>query len=107
MVNKIVVYGIKYAVESFAAIEGCSTDNNLPTSGKIEKIDINKDEVYRHCKEYISLYLEEALNAYCVEESETLRFINVTELCDRKPFSLWQDFSDEKLNYICLRHLIF
>ena len=106
LVNEVGVYGNDYEMNLFLAIDsGVHTYKNIPIFGKIEKIFVMDEEVYFYCKEWLSEYLEENLNAYHIREGHYFRLISVNELCDPKPFSLWKTFSSE-LDYICLRHNI-
>ena len=77
----------------------------MPTFGKILRIFIIENEVHLYCKEWLSDYLEENLNAYHVTEGHQFKLINTQELCDPKPFSLWRTFSSN-LEFICLRHIL-
>lgn len=107
IVSRISYYGVQYATDSFVAIK-CDPDNlNMPVFGKIEKIVLSTNEVYLFCKKYNSSFLSELLNSYCINEENEFFCIKIDELCDSKPYSSWSDFSADKRQYICLRHLLF
>lgn len=82
--NKIGVYGITYRVGSLVAIDGSNYGSNLPLFGRIVQVVNNNDEVYLYCKDYESLFLDESLNAYCVEEGNNYGLVAVKDLRDRK-----------------------
>lgn len=104
--KRIEVYGLKYEINLFAAIDsGIYSEKNLPIFGQIERIFINKDEVYLYCNEYITEYLYESVNAYHITKGSNYKLVNTQQLSDSKLFSPWKPFSSD-LVYICLRHIL-
>lgn len=103
--DKINVYSVKYKIDLFVAIE-LHEESGMPTFGEIKNIFIVRDEVFLHCKKWYSKYLEAALNAYNVEQSDDECLVNVSDLADIKPYALWNTFLDYK-DYISLRYILY
>lgn len=104
--DKVNVYSVKYKLGLFVAIE-LHKESAKPIFGEIENIFIKGDEVFLYCKKWHTVYLEERLNAYNVEPTSEYCLKNVNDLCDHKPFSLWNTFDDGSLNYISLRYILY
>jgi len=106
-VNKIEIYGIEYRVGLFVAIDGGKEDDNGdPKFGYIKEILLfEKEQVYLWCEVWFVLWIAEELNAYCVDPSSCFKLININDLCDLKPFSLWMDYKSSYC-YIVLRHIL-
>lgn len=100
------VYGSIYKLSLFVALDsGLGTPQDLPIFGEIQEIIILDDKVLLYCREWPALYLEETLNAYCLEKTEKHSLILTDNLKDCKTFSIWNDYIDEN-SYICLRHIL-
>ena len=67
-VSTIAVSGNQYEKNLYVAVQsGTDTDKNMPTFGRIEQIFVIEENIYLYYKEWTSQYLEETLNAYCIE----------------------------------------
>ena len=104
--DKVYFYSIKYKIELFVAIE-LHEKTLMPTFGEIKNIFIIKDEVFLYCNIWNSNYLKENLNAYKVEQTVKNRLINVKDLCDPKPFALWNTFTNDTFQYVSLRYILY
>jgi len=105
-VYKIDIYGTLYRYDSFVVIDnGIETKDGKVIFGRIKEIIILDDNVYFWCEEWPEIWFNESLNAYCVDKSDQTCFINASELCDSKPFSLWFDFKTN-FSYIALRNML-
>lgn len=104
-ITNVEVYGMKYKKNVMVAVDSGVPDlEGYPVFGVIEEIVADKDDkLYLLCKEWNSLRIEESWE---VEEGCDYRFINVDDLCDTKPFSLWRDYKTD-LSYISLRFKLF
>lgn len=107
-IDSVEIYGIKYQKNDIVAIDsGIPHLDGYPVFGMIEEIVADEhDQIYFLCKEWNSIRMEEALNAWEVEEVSESRFIKVDELCDTKPFCLWRDYNTDS-SYISLRFRFF
>lgn len=104
--NKVQVYGVEYKKDLFVAIDSeANNERNMPIFGRIDGIFVIAEEVYLYCKEYISEYVDESVNAYCIAEGSPFKLVNTEGLADCKPFSAWKDFTSN-INYLCLRHML-
>lgn len=104
--DKVEVYGVVYKIGHFVSLDsGMGTDKNLPIFGEIKEIAIKNQQVYLCCLEWSALYLEESLNAYCIEKGSKCSIILTDNLSDVKTFSIWKTYCDDN-SYICLRHIL-
>ncbi|KAJ8678856.1 hypothetical protein QAD02_014643 [Eretmocerus hayati] len=83
--DNIRVYGIQYTLNLMVAIRGPSSDDDCPLFGKIKEIVVNEyDLVFLVCKNFKTVYLEESLNSYCVEEEELVTWESLLKMDDDK-----------------------
>ena len=104
--NKINIYSTKYKVDWFLVIE-IDEETKMPTLGQINDIYVYEEDVYFYCKKWYSQYLQENLNAYNVVRSANECLVNIKNLCDSKPYSLWQTYAHDCLHYVSLRHILY
>ena len=105
--EKINVYSVEYQVGFFVILETGEDDKNELLFGEIKEIYILNDKVLLYCEEWPAQYLEKALNAYCVSASSKYCIIDVDDLRDPKPYSLWSTFTEDDLKYISLKYKIY
>uniref|UniRef100_A0ABD2WN81 C2H2-type domain-containing protein n=1 Tax=Trichogramma kaykai TaxID=54128 RepID=A0ABD2WN81_9HYME len=99
------IYSKRYQNGLFLALRiGSDIDSNMPAFGKIMKIILYNDDIYFYCQLYRTLYLNEALNAYKINETDSYELINYECLVDNHALSEWNDFNGQ--SYICLYHMI-
>lgn len=104
--NSVEVYGTAYKLNQFVVLDsGLGTAKNMPIFGEIMEITVINDQVFLYCLRWPAIYLEETLNAYCIEKDSNFSLILTDSLSDCKPFSIWNDYRD-CTSYICLRHIL-
>lgn len=105
-VNKINIYGTEYRNDFFVGIDNrVNREDGNVIFGCIKEMIVIKDNVYFWCPEWPVQWLNDSLNAYCVDETNQYCLVNSNDLYDYKPFSLWSDYKTD-FSYIVLRHML-
>ena len=76
--------------------------------GEIFRIYLANERVFLYCRKWYSTYLRQDLNAYAVEEDLSANCIlEIDDIIDPKPHSLWKAYGTPNESYICLQHKIY
>ncbi|KAL7291628.1 hypothetical protein TKK_0014666 [Trichogramma kaykai] len=105
VLNSIHIYSKMYQTGLFIVLKKDTEDNgNMPLFGKIQKIIMYDDDVFFYYKNYNTLYFDDSLNAYRIEENNSFDIKNYESLLDPHALSEWKNH--EGFSYICLHHML-